>query len=87
MPFVKGQSGNPGGRIKLPEEFRIKARKVVDLKVIQFWEEEIDSRGPNAIKASELLVAYAYGKPSQAVELTGKEGGPIEVSWLTGEKS
>jgi hypothetical protein len=30
--------------------------------------------------AAEIVLAYGWGKPSQAVELTGKDGGPVEVS-------
>jgi hypothetical protein len=86
MPFAKGKSGNPGGRIKIPDEFKNRAKSIVDKHVIKYWEKEVVNEGPNAMKASELLVAYAYGKPSQAVELSGKEGGPIEVSWLSGEQ-
>lgn len=85
MPFVKGRSGNPGGRIRLPEEFKARAKSIVDKHVISYWEREVTCGGPNAMKASELLSAYAYGKPSQAVEVSGKDGGPITVSWLTGE--
>lgn len=81
MAFVKGKSGNPGGRPKLAEEFKERCRKLVDSHVIDFWEEEVKTRGANAAKASELLAAYAYGKPTQAVEVAGKDGGPIEVTW------
>lgn len=81
MPFVKGQSGNPTGRAKVDAAFKDRARKVADEVVIQYWEREVREEGPNAMKASELLSAYAYGKPSQAVELSGKDGGPINVSW------
>lgn len=82
MPFVKGQSGNPGGRAKVEAAFKDRARKVADEIVIQYWEDEVKTNGPNAMKASELLSAYAYGKPTQAVEVAGKDGGPIAVSWL-----
>jgi hypothetical protein len=31
----------------------------------------------------ELIMNYAYGKPKQGVELTGKDGGPIQVdTWV-----
>ncbi len=86
MPFVKGKSGNASGRPRVVEEFKLRARRVVDKHVIQYWEREIANEGPNAMKASELLSAYAYGKPSQAVEVSGKDGGPITVSWLAGEQ-
>ncbi len=81
MPFVKGQSGNISGRPKAADEFRVRCRKLVDEKVVDYWQRELENDGPNAMKASELLSAYAYGKPSQAVELSGKDGGPITVTW------
>lgn len=77
--FPKGKSGNPNGRPKIIEELRARCLKAVNDKVIAAWENEVDSLGNNWIKASELLAAYGLGKPSQAVELTGKDGGPIET--------
>ena len=38
----------------------------------------------NQIKAAELVMAYGYGKPSQAVELSGKDGGPIVSANVAG---
>lgn len=33
------------------------------------------------LKAGELLFDRAYGKPKQPTELTGKDGGPLNVSF------
>lgn len=33
-------------------------------------------------KAAEIILAYAYGKPKQSHEHTGKDGGPIETKTL-----
>jgi hypothetical protein len=33
-------------------------------------------------KAAEIILAYAYGRPKQAHEHTGKDGGPIETKTL-----
>lgn len=96
MPkFQKGQSGNPSGRPKIAEEFRKRALKLVDEKVLAAWEDEIElrprevitqagpfemvSRGKEWMRASELIAAYALGKPAQAVEVSGPEGGPVRV--------
>lgn len=76
--FAPGKSGNPVGRPKVAEEFRAKARRIVDAKVLNLWEAEIDNDGPDKMKASELLAAYGYGKPAQAIELSGPEGAPVE---------
>lgn len=31
------------------------------------------------IRAIELLMAYAYGKPRQRTEITGEDGGPVQT--------
>lgn len=68
--FKPGQSGNPNGRPKAAEEFRIKARALVDELVLKAWEAEVRSMGDDWLKASELLAAYGYGKPSQSIDIT-----------------
>lgn len=81
--FKKGRSGNPTGRPKVAEEFRARARKAVDEKVLQAWIDELEikertvitpagsfeimSRGKEWMRASENLAAYGYGKPTQPV--------------------
>ena len=37
-------------------------------------------KGLTAVRAGENIVAYAFGKPREAVELTGANGGPVEVT-------
>ena len=47
-----------------------------------------------AVQAALGMLAYAWGKPKQAVELTGKDGGPVktqatlgvQLPWLTAEE-
>lgn len=34
---------------------------------------------PN-LKAAEILLAYAYGKPTERHEITGADGGPVEFA-------
>lgn len=63
-PFEPGKSGNPGGRPKTAQQFRARARAAVDEHVIEAWEDEVTNRGPAWLRASELLAAYGYGKPS-----------------------
>lgn len=81
--FLPGESPNPNGRPKVAEEFRARARKAVDDHVIDAWILEVENLGDEWIRASELLAAYGYGKPSQAVELTGAGGGALEVLMAT----
>ena len=68
MSFQKGKSGNPGGRPKEREEFKLKARRIVDELVLDAWESEVRSKGDGWVKCSELLAAYAMGKPAAAPE-------------------
>lgn len=70
--WVKGApSPNPGGRPKTHSDFRARARQAVDEKVLERWEKEVTENGPDWVKCSELLAAYGYGKPSQAIEVSG----------------
>lgn len=66
--FPRGVSGNPGGRPKEREEFKLRARRIVDEHVLDAWEEEIKTKGPGWVKCSELVTAYALGKPPAAPE-------------------
>ena len=37
-----------------------------------------------ALAASQVILDRAYGKPAQEMQHTGKDGGPLVVSWLSG---
>jgi hypothetical protein len=88
-PFITGQSGNPGGRPKRPGT--IEARRIVaDAKTAarELTQEAIDTlaavmNDPKAPPAARVSAATAildrgHGKPTQAVEMSGPNGGPIE---------
>lgn len=80
MAFKKGQSGNPGGRAKEDPAFKARCRAAVDAEVIDKWIAEVRTMGEHWVKCSELLAAYGYGKPPQAVQVSGPNGGAIELT-------
>lgn len=68
--FVKGQSGNPGGRPKKPIELEEYARKAPEkLRAIAD-----DPATPVKIKADieKFFFEAVYGKAPQAIDLEGK---------------
>jgi hypothetical protein len=66
-----GKSGNPGGQPARKAEFRAKCIKEVDESVFPAWVEEVRKRGPDWMRAAELLAAYGYGRPAQSVHVDG----------------
>lgn len=71
MKFVKGQSGNPGGRPKGLLEFKRECEQR-STRALELLDDAI-GQGPSpvAIEAAKLLLAYAWGKPTQTVDVTG----------------
>jgi hypothetical protein len=87
-----GQSPNPGGRAKKRAELtqRIQERGIDLIEALfalvddnpEFVTGErggvpVGPSHRDRIDAIKLLLAYGYGKPTLAVELTGRNGGPI----------
>lgn len=74
MPFVKGQSGNPGGR---PATARKELNELLEVvfspekrkKVLNKLVEDAASGNHDA---RVLLLAYAYGKPVERQEIAGE---------------
>lgn len=85
--FVKGESGNPGGRPASEFNFtsllRVKASErphVVD-RLLDLCESEDENV---ALRAILGLANRLDGMPKQALEATGKDGGPIALKWDDG---
>lgn len=81
--FKPGQSGNPSGRPKVPQHVRDAARALTTdaLKVL----EEIMREGQNEgarVRAAETILDRAWGKAAQQVEVTGSEGGPVQIAGM-----
>lgn len=82
--FSKGKSGNPGGRPKkTPELLEIedlcKEASPDAVKRLQQWMRSKNARA--SIAACMGILAQGFGTPKQRVEHTGRDGGPMVVSW------
>lgn len=101
-PFPKGVTGNPGGRPKMSAELAeaLRKRNMKSVEVLSKVQDDylrgvhVDEQGNvheppkagEAIKASEVLLAYSIGKPRESVELMGEDGGPIAVARFDASK-
>ena len=70
-PWKKGQSGNPGGRPKLPPEFKaaIDALVIPSVETLQraIYGKDLDL----AVRAANIVLNRKYGIPKQTIESTG----------------
>ena len=69
--FKPGQSGNPNGRPKIPDEFKELAKKYsVDAlkKVISIMEDR-EAENRDQLRASEIIMDRAWGKSQQSIDV------------------
>ena len=73
--FQRGQSGNPGGRSKLPADIReaFKARAPQALEVLTRCLQSDDDR--IAMMAAQAILDRGYGKPTQSIDANINEDG------------
>lgn len=79
--FMPGQSGNPGGRAKTLPELKAKCRDMTD-KILERLTVIIDhGEHKDSVAASKLVLAYAYGNPTQPIS-GAEDAPPVGVSVL-----
>lgn len=87
MPFVKGQSGNPGGRPKALLDVIRLARQETEDSIKALVRVRDDTKAPPAavVAASTALLDRGWGKPTQPIDGDG-QGGPVKhvVMWEGG---
>jgi hypothetical protein len=82
-PFASGASGNPKGRPPMPEDTKL-AFKRLDLRAIEGLETVLlNPAHPRFEQACEYVIDRNHGKAVSTLELTGKNGGPMESADVT----
>lgn len=84
--FTKGKSGNPGGRPKDYPGFREAMRDMGPLAVKQLRLIFKSGSEESRLSAAKFVLEMGWGKAAQAVQLTGSEGGPVQVESSTNLK-
>ena len=87
--FVGGQSGNPSGRPKIPQELRMKIRDACPEAVNTLIELLHSKKEMIRLQAAHELLDRGYGKPEamSKVELSTGEKEKIVFQWIGQEKS
>jgi hypothetical protein len=78
-PFPKGKSGNPGGRPVIPVDVRALANERTPQAMEHLWAIIEKGKGMVKLEAIRLWLAYGPGKPTDKVEHSGPDGGPIDL--------
>ncbi len=88
-PFKPGQSGNPGGRPKrrLIDEALKELLLTQDSKAAEAIARALVGKAKRGnLKAIQLTAERVQGRPKQAVELSGADGGPMQFENMSDEQ-
>lgn len=77
-PFAKGQSGNPGGRPKTSGAVQDLARALTPDAIKALKEALQDDK--LKVAAAKVILDRGWGCAPQSLEMSGKDGGPIEFT-------
>jgi hypothetical protein len=69
-PFQPGQSGNPGGRPKLPDHVRDAARAHTEKAITVLAECLDDADARVRVTAANSILDRGWGKPAQTLDVT-----------------
>ncbi len=80
-PFQPGQSGNPSGRPKIPEDIRIAFREAVPeaLETLKKIVASPTAKDADKIRAAEVILDRSYGKAPQSMEIEAKSMPPVII--------
>jgi hypothetical protein len=81
MPFIRGQSGNPGGRPKAVADVLDMARGH-SVRAIEFLASVMDDTSADLrarVAAAKEILDRGLGRPPQALHHSGEDGGPVQV--------
>ena len=78
-PFEPGKSGNPGGRPAALAEVKALAREQTEANIAALVavRDNPDSPAAARVSAANSLLDRGWGRPTQALEHSGPDGGPI----------
>ena len=73
MPFVKGQSGNPGGKPKELKHVQLQARLIspLALRELKAILNDPEANKQAKISAAEVVLNRAWGRPMASIEHSG----------------